>query len=121
MGPRSHDCDNKQNFDFVTLKSVCNPDLGRKKAVAWSIRMTLFCCKTNQNGKFCKQCFFSEKDESYAAKHYASTIYQSLKMGGGGRGEGDGPQKITKRLLNEIVTQKHKHTNNNFSSFQNLW
>ena len=24
-------------IDFVTLKSVCNADLGRKKAVAWSI------------------------------------------------------------------------------------
>ena len=45
---------------------------------------------------------------------YASTIYQSVKMGGG---VGGGAQKITKRLRNEIVTQKHKHTNNNFSSF----
>ena len=60
---------------------------------------------------------FSEKVEGYAAKNYASTIYQSLKMGGGG----DGAQKITKHLRNEIVTQKNKHTNNNFSSFQNLW
>ena len=63
--------------------------------------------------------FFAEKVESYPAKNYASTIYQSLKMKGGG-GVGGGAQKITKRLRNEIVTQKNEHTNNNFSSFQNL-
>ena len=80
-------------IDFVTLKSACNADLGRKKGG----------CKVNQNDIILL---------------YASTIYQSLKMGGG---IGGGAQKITKRLRNEIVTQKHKHTNNNFSSFQNLW
>ena len=48
-------------IDFVTIKSVCNADLGRKKAVAWSIRMTFFCCKTNQNGKFASSAFFRKK------------------------------------------------------------
>ena len=80
-------------IDFVTLKSACNADLGRKKGG----------CMVNQNDFILL---------------YASTIYQSLKMGGGVWG---GAQKITKGLRNEIVTQKHTHRNNNFSSFQNLW
>ena len=83
VGPRSHDCDNKQ-FDFVTLEFARNADLVGEKGGCTINKWHYFAVKLAKSVNHASRPFFRKTDESYAAKDYACAIYQSQDRRAGG-------------------------------------
>ena len=85
VGPRSHECDNKQTKKMISLlRFACNTDLGPKTLVACSINDNFCTAKLYQKVRIMLAVLFFEKQMKImlvvtkCAKNYASPIYQSL-------------------------------------------